>query len=127
MAPKCYNNTEYCYIARKLCGKGARSSAKEKCPKCSTEIGYYYALLVHIEKFHPSDVKHKPILKSATQIEETFTNHADEFAMFNEDYETVNENLFLPQANNLPSTDSSTLNELKDNLFFQVVVCLVLY
>lgn len=122
MAPNCYKHTEYCHIIRKLGTKTKISESTEKCPKCSAVIQSYYDLLIHIERFHPSDVKHKPFLKQAPRHEETMSPAVEpDFAMNDENVVTINEEFPMFQtSDSIP--DSSTLDELKDNPFFKVIV-----
>ena len=118
MAPKCYKGTEYFFIIRNLlANKAAKSISKEKCPKCFTEIQSYFALMTHIEMFHPNDVKHKPCLKQ--EYNEILDQNSDSFETPNESPEMVIEDFDMFKANN-PFTDSSTLDGLKDNPFFEV-------
>ncbi len=125
MPSHCYTHTEYCYIVRNLLSKSKNSASKEKCPKCLTEISSYYFLRIHIEKFHPNDVKHKPLLKQNLPLPEETVNQNDEvFETINESFETANEDLFHMFQTYDSFTNSSTLNELKNNPFFKVIMIL---
>ncbi len=120
MAPPCYKGTEYFSIIRNLRDKNRNSESTEKCPKCSTEVRSYYTLLIHIEKSHPNDVKHKPYLKQSPQLEETFTQPSNDIEINNESSETINE-VYSFQTND-SFTNCDSLNQLKDNPFFKVIV-----
>lgn len=124
MAPKCYKSTEYFRIIQNLCNKTRNSELSEKCPKCSTQVWSYYTLMVHIEKFHPNDVKHKPYLKHAPQLEETLSQTVDDFEMNDDNGVTINEEFPVFQtSDSIP--DSFTLEQLKDNPFFKVTIFLI--
>lgn len=124
MAPNCYRRTEYCYVVRSLLCKDRNPESTEKCPKCSTEIDSHFKLMVHIETFHPNDVKHKPYLKQVPQHEETASSTVNDFEITDENVVTINEEFPVFQtSDSLP--DSSTLDELKDNPFFKVIMFLV--
>ncbi len=125
MAPYGYKNTEFQFIIRILRDKTGNLESTEKCPKCSAEIQSYYDLLIHIERFHPHDVKHKPYLKQTPQQEEPTIPTVDNFEMNDENVVTINEEFPVFQTSDSIS-DSSTLDELKDNPFFKVIVYLCL-
>lgn len=124
MAPNSYKNTEFQFTIRKLRNKTGNLDSTEKCPKCSTEIQSYYDLMVHIEKFHPNDVKHRPYLKQIPQFEETFNQTVDDVAMNDDNVETIDEEFTMFQTSD-SILDSSTLEQLKDNPFFKVIIFII--
>ena len=125
MAPKCYRGTEYFFIIQNLLSKAKNSEIQEKCPKCAITIKSYYDLLIHIEKFHSSDVKHKPFLNQTSQEhEETFSQNSNSLETPNDNPEMIIEDFQMLKAND-PLTDSSTLDGLKDNPFFEVILNLL--
>ncbi len=125
MAPKCYKGTDYFPIIRNLLDKPKNSESTEKCPKCATVVHSYYTLMVHIEKHHPSDVKHKPYSKQVPQLEETVNQTVSNLELNDAQFEAIDEDFHTFQPND-SFIDSSTLNELKDNPFFKVIVHLIL-